>query len=736
MDTETLLEGVSPEALGRLVALHHDAPHDVLGLHGDILRVWRPDAARVELSFDDGSPPLPLVQVHPAGIFAARVTDPLRARMARVVAVYADEAVWSARDPYGFLPTWGEIDQHLFGEGRHWHLHERLGARTIVHEGVAGVAFAVWAPGARRVSVVGPFNDWDGRIHAMRKLGATGVWELFVPDLDAGVAYQYEVIAADGGWGRKIDPVARQTEMRPSARAVVPAPSGHVWQDAAWLAARAERNVRRAPMSAYEVHLASWMRIPEEDDRWLTWAELGPRLAAHVKALGFTHIELMPVNEHPFDGSWGYQVTGYFAPTARFGDPDGFRAFVDTMHRAGIGVIVDWVPAHFPRDTFALARFDGTALYEHLDPRQGEHPDWGTLVFNYGRREVKNFLLASARMWVADYHVDGLRVDAVASMLYLDYSRATGEWIPNVYGGRENLEAIALLQELNTLLHGEFPGVMVIAEESTAWPGVTRPVYAGGLGFTLKWNMGWMHDTLAYFARDPVHRRWHHHELTFGLLYQYAEHFVLTLSHDEVVHQKRSLLEKMAGDRWQRFANLRALYGWMWCHPGRKLLFMGGEFGQEREWDHARSLDWHLLADPAHAGVMRLVGDLNALYRLESALHDADDDPEGFRWVEANDSDHSVLAFLRRDTAGRVLLCVLNATPEVRHGYRVGVPTPGVWQERLNTDAEAYGGSGVGNAGRASADDHGAHGHPYSLVLTLPPLGVVILGPAPTVDAE
>ncbi|MEZ4407113.1 MAG: 1,4-alpha-glucan branching protein GlgB [Polyangiales bacterium] len=615
-------------------------------------------------------------------------------------------------------------------------LHQRLGAHPVTLDGVAGVAFAVWAPNARSVSVVGPWNLWDGRVHPMRQLGATGVWELFIPDLSAGVAYQYEVVTREGWALRKLDPCAGQTELRPSTAGVVAAQSDHAWGDQDWMRARRETDPLARPVSIYEVHLGSWMRVPEEGDRWLTYRELAQRLGDHVTALGFTHVEFLPVHEHPFDGSWGYQVTGFFAPTARFGTPDDFRYLVDHLHQRGVGVIVDWVPGHFPKDPHGLARFDGTALYEHLDPRQGEHPDWGTLVFNYGRPEVKNFLIANARMWIDDFHVDGLRVDAVASMLYLDYSRKEGEWIPNAHGGRENLEAIAFLRELNERLHAEFPGAMVVAEESTSWPGVSRPLYTGGLGFTMKWNMGWMHDTLAFFARDTVHRRWHHHELTFGLVYQWSENFVLPLSHDEVVHGKGSIFGKMPGDRWQKFANLRALYAWMWCHPGRKLLFMGSEFGQEREWSHARSLDWHLTNDPLHAGVMTLVGDLNRLYRETPALNAVEQDPTAFAWSVVNDAEQSVFAFVRYDRAGRATLCVLNATPVPREGYRVGVPHAGEWREALNSDAARYGGSNFGNAGRAWADPQPSHGFAASIALRLPPLGVVVLQGPEVVERE
>ncbi len=607
----------------------------------------------------------------------------------------------------------------------------RLGAHPKTHDGVEGTDFAVWAPNARSVSLVGEFNEWKSRSTPLRPVGATGAWEVFVPGVGPGERYQFEIVGADGVVTRRLDPCGHRTELRPSTVSVVDDPTPFAWSDADWMRDRATRVGLRTPRSVYEVHLGSWRRATDEGGRWLTWVELAHQLADHVTDLGFTHVELLPVMEHPFDGSWGYQVTGYFAPTARHGEPAGLKYLVDHLHRLGIGVILDWVPAHFPKDDHALGRFDGTSLYEHFDARQGEHPDWGTFIFNLGRREVFNFVLSSARRWIEDFHLDGLRVDALASMLYLDYSRAPGEWVPNRHGGRENLESLAFLRALNKAMHGEFPGVMVVAEESTSWPGVTRPVFAGGLGFTTKWNMGWMHDTRRYFSRAPIHRRWHHNELSFGLMYQWSEHFVLALSHDEVVHGKGSLLSAMPGDRWQRFANLRALYGWMWCHPGGKLLFMGAEIAQEREWDHDGSLDWKLLEDPSHAGVASLLRDLNRLYRECAPLSERDPDPEGFRWVSANDAEQSVYAFARFDAAKNPLLCVLNATPVVRQGYRLGVPRGGTWRERLNTDAGCYGGSDVGNGGAVTAEPIPSHGFPFSFAITLPPLGVLILAPDP-----
>jgi 1,4-alpha-glucan branching enzyme len=580
------------------------------------------------------------------------------------------------------------------------------------------------------VSVVGDFNSWDGRLHPMRAIGSTGIWELFVPEVGPGSRYKFEVRPGSGGARfLKADPLAFRTEAPPQTASVVHALDRYQWKDAGFIESRAAADPLKRPISIYEVHIGSWRRVVEEGDRSLTWAEAGAQLADYVAEMGFTHVELLPVAEHPFGGSWGYQVTGYFAPTARHGHPDDFRALVDALHARGIGVILDWVPAHFPTDAHSLARFDGTALYEHEDPRQGAHPDWGTLVFNYGRNEVRNFLLASALFWLEEYHADGLRVDAVASMLYRDYSRKPGEWVPNKYGGRENEEAIALLKEVNERVRDLHPGALMIAEESTAFPKVTARAADGGLGFHLKWSLGWMHDTLDYFATDPVYRKWRHNALTFGLMYIFTENFLLPLSHDEVVHGKGSLLSRMAGDDWQKFANLRALYGWMWAHPGKKLLFMGGELAQRTEWNHDRSLDWHLLQAPAHAGIQRLVRDLNRAYRDEPALFELDGDPAGFQWVQVDSADANVLAFLRR-SGERHVAAVANLSPVPRHRYRVGLPRAGEYREMLNTDAAEYGGSGVGNQGRVRAEAVPHDGQPASAEMTLPPLGVVWLAPA------
>jgi 1,4-alpha-glucan branching enzyme len=715
----------------RLAAGDHPEPHRILGAHpedgGVAIRAFRPKAERVRARLADSRE----VELEPrfvAGFFEGVVEDadlPLRYELE---VTYAD-GTYTVHDPYSFLPTLGELDLHLAGEGRHEELYERLGAHVREVEGVTGVGFAVWAPAARSVSVVGDWNGWDGRLHPMRTLGASGIWELFVPDVEPGARYKYELRDAEGRVRLKADPVAFATEVPPQTASVVWQPR-HEWADGGWLAERRSAVPHDRPMSIYEVHLGSWRLNPLEGNRPLAYRELASELAAYANDLGFTHVELLPVMEHPFAGSWGYQVTGYYAPTARFGSPDDFRALVDHLHGEGIGVILDWVPAHFPRDDWALARFDGTALYEHEDPRRGAHPDWGTLVFNLGRNEVRNFLLANALFWLREYHADGIRVDAVASMLYLDYSREEGEWVPNAFGGREDLDAVGFLKELNEVVHGREPGVVSAAEESTAWPGVSRPTYVGGLGFGFKWNMGWMHDTLDYFQRDPVYRRFHHHQLTFSLMYAFSENFILPLSHDEVVHGKGPLLGKMPGDRWQRLANLRALYAFMWAHPGKKLLFMGGELAQEREWSHERSLDWHLLEQPEHAGVQSLVRDLNRLYRDEPALWEVDFEPAGFEWIEPNDASANFLAFARwsRDRE-RVVVCACNLSPVPRHGYRLGLPRAGRWREALNTDSEFYGGSNAGNVGGVVAEAHPWHEQPFSAEVTLPPLGVVWLVP-------
>jgi 1,4-alpha-glucan branching enzyme len=623
----------------------------------------------------------------------------------------------------------GDGDLHLFNEGTHTGLFARLGAHPIRVDGVEGTHFAVWAPNAEGVSVIGDLNGWDPRAHPLGARGQSGIWEGFVPAFRHGSNYKFHVVGGGGGFrADKTDPFAAAYEVPPKTASIV-WNLAYDWGDGDWMSSRAGAASLEAPITTYEVHLGSWMRDPADPTRFMSYGELAPRLAEYCTTMGFTHIELMPITEHPFYGSWGYQTTGYFAPTARYGTPQEFMAFVDLLHRAGIGVILDWVPSHFPTDDFALANFDGTHLYEHADPRKGFHPDWNSYIFNYGRNEVRAFLTSSAMHWLTTYHVDGLRVDAVASMLYLDYSRKAGEWIPNEHGGRENLEAIGLLKHLNGTVYAQHPDVQTVAEESTSWPMVSRPIYVGGLGFGFKWDMGWMHDTLEYFHKEPIHRRWHHNLLTFRNLYAWNENFVLPLSHDEVVHGKGSLFGKMPGDDWQRFANLRAMLAHMWCTPGKKLLFMGDEFGQAREWNHDQGLDWHLLDSGPNAGLQRLVGDLNALYRNEPALHRLDASPDGFEWVDANDNEACAISYLRRDREGGVVLVVCNFTPVVRQGYLVGVPVDGFWREVLNTDSDAYGGGGVGNMGGVDTLPFGTHGRDAAVSLTLPPLGVLVLRP-------
>ena len=620
-----------------------------------------------------------------------------------------------------------DYDLHLLAEGAHYRSYEKLGAHPGRQDGVEGTHFAVWAPNAAHVSVVGDFNAWNPAAHRMRRRAEAGVWEAFVSAARPGHLYKYEIASRRGGRAaQKVDPYAFASELRPGTASMVCDLSGYEWRDGGWLADRRKRNARDAPLSIYEVHLGSWRRLTGAG-AGASYRELAADLADYVSDLGFTHVELLPVAEHPLDESWGYQTVGYFAPTSRFGTPHDFKAFVDGLHRRGIGVILDWAPAHFPKDEHGLARFDGTHLYEHADPRQRDHPHWGTLIFNYGRREVRNFLISSALFWLAEYHVDGLRVDAVASMLYLDYGREAGEWVPNRHGGNENLEAIDFLRRLNEQVQATCPDAMTIAEESTAWPLVTRPTHAGGLGFGYKWNMGWMNDVLQYASKDPVYRRHHHDDLTFGLTYAFRENFVLALSHDEVVHGKRSLLDKMPGDDWQRHANLRLLYGYMFGHPGKQLLFMGGELGQRLEWNPAAGLDWDLLDAPLHRGLQRWVRDLNRLHRSEPALHEVDFEPAGFEWIDCHDRERSVLSFLRRSRRGEVLLVVCNWTPVPRSGYRVGAPAGGAWRELLNSDAACYGGGGCGNLGRAIAAGPPCHDRPHSLDLTLPPLGVIFL---------
>jgi 1,4-alpha-glucan branching enzyme len=703
---------------------HHD-PFEVLGLHpergGWVVRALLPGAAEAEVVFSGER--LPMERLPETDFFTARV---------EAVAAPAYRLRWrpghgewrETEDPYRFSPVVGDLDLYLFGEGRHRHIYRILGAHLCEHEGVKGASFATWAPNAKRVSVVGDFNQWHGLAHPLRVRGQSGVWELFVPGLGEGEKYKFEILDANGKLQLKADPYGNRFEMRPANAAVICVPTAYQWDDAGWLDRRAGWNWQSSPVSIYEVHPGSWRR--DHDGRFLNFREMVGQLADYVEQLGFTHVELLPITEHPLDDSWGYQTTGYFAPTRRFGEPDDFRYFVDLMHQRGIGVILDWVPAHFPRDAHALARFDGTALYEHEDPRRGEHTDWGTLIFNYGRNEVKNFLLASANYWLEEFHLDGLRVDAVASMLYLDYSRKEGEWEPNKYGGRENLEAIDFLRELNTLTHGQHPGTLTIAEESTAWPQVTRPTWVGGLGFSMKWNMGWMHDTLSYMSHEPIYRQFHHDQLTFGLMYAFTENFLLPFSHDEVVHGKASMLGKMPGDDWQRFANLRLLYTYMFTYPGAKLLFMGCEFGDWSEWRHGGELSWGLLEHEPHRGLQQLVADLNHFYRTAPSLHRCSYSHEGFEWIDCHDSTQSVLSYLRRD-GDDCHLVVLNFTPVVRDTYRIGVPEAGRYREVFNSDSEYYGGSNVNNGEFIESEAMPWMGRPHSISLTIPPLGALVL---------
>jgi 1,4-alpha-glucan branching enzyme len=714
----------SADELERVLGGAHHNPHGILGAHpigGQlVVRSLRPHARSVTVLVGDERTSAQMV--HP-GIFQA-VLEGEQVRDYRLEVAYGD-ATFVVDDPYRFLPTLGEVDLHLLGEGRHERLWTVLGSHVRSFDsgvsGVTGVSFAVWAPNARGVRVSGDWNYWNGAAHPMRSLGSSGVWELFVPDVGDGTRYKFQILGADSVWRDKADPLARRTEVPPATASVV-TQSSHEWDDSAWVTKRSQTAWHEAPVSIYEVHLGSW-RVG------LGYRELASELVDYVSDHGFTHVELLPVAEYPFGGSWGYQVTSYYAPTARFGTPDEFRHLVDALHQAGIGVLLDWVPAHFPKDEWALGRFDGTPLYEHPDPRRGEQLDWGTFVFDFGRREVRNFLVANALYWCEEFHIDGLRVDAVASMLYLDYSRPEGGWAPNEFGGRENLQAVAFLQEVNATVYREFPGAMMIAEESTAWPGVTRPTHLGGLGFGFKWNMGWMHDTLEYMSKEPIYRRFHHHQMTFSMVYAYSENYVLPISHDEVVHGKGSLLSKMPGDRWQQLANLRALLGYMWAHPGKQLLFMGSEFGQESEWSEARSLDWWLLDNPDHAGVSRLVRDLNAVYRDTPALYTRDNDPAGFAWIDANDSGGNVFSFVRSGgpDGDSLIACIANFSGGPHENYRIGLPRPGRWSEVVNTDADSYAGSGVGNLGAVHTDQVMHHGLPQSALLRVPPLGTLWL---------
>jgi 1,4-alpha-glucan branching enzyme len=711
----------------------HPDPFAVLGPHvtatgSVIIRAVRPDASRVDIRLVASGAVEPMRRLSVDGLFETTLPGSAIPDYRLVITGWHGQP-HEVDDPYRYGRVLTDFDLHLLGEGTHHRAFEQLGAHRITVGTTTGVHFAVWAPNAQRVSVVGDFNEWDGRIHPMRLFVMSGIWELFIPDLQDGERYKFEIRTTAGQLLKKSDPFGVAFEQPPQTASIVHDASGYVWGDEEWIEKRRELGAWfNRPMSIYEVHLGSWARVPEEGNRSLTYRELAARLVPYVKEMGFTHIELLPVMEHPFTGSWGYQVIGFYAPTSRYGPPEDFKFFVDACHQAGIGVILDWVPGHFPKDEHGLARFDGTALYEHADPRQGEQPDWGTLVFNYARNEVRNFLLSNALFWLEQYHLDGLRVDAVASMLYLDYSREGGDWIPNRYGGRENLDAIDFLRRLNALTHGEHPGTITAAEESTSFPGVTRPVHLGGLGFTYKWNMGWMHDLIEFTHADPIHRRWRHTLLTFSMLYNYSENYILPFSHDEVVHGKGPMWDKMAGDTWRKHATLRTLYGFMMGHPGKKLLFMGNEFAQTREWHHDRSLDWHLLDLPAHAGMRRYVQQINTFLRTEPALYETDFDGNGFRWIDCSDNEHSVVSLMRtaRDPKDFVVM-VFSFTPVPRFDYRIGVPAPGFYRELMNSDAEIYGGSNVGNGGGLGTEPVPAHGFFHSLRLTLPPLGCLLL---------
>lgn len=710
-----------------LDSTHHD-PFEVLGYHEfdnktSAIRAFFPNAATIDVIFLNNNEIHRMDKIRDEGFF--HVNFPALKRDPYIFRISNQHGFsWNQSDPYHHRPVVSEFDMHLFSEGNQHRLYDMLGAHPFTLEGVKGVKYSVWAPNAKRVSLVGNFNNWDGRRNPMRNRGTGGIWELFMPDHCEGELYKFEIKTHGGEVLVKTDPLGFQFEMRPATSSIVHNIRNYSWNDSNWMATRYKHNGQDSPVSIYEVHLSSWMRIPEDNNRWLNYRELAEKLVPYVQWMGFTHIELLPVAEHPFDGSWGYQVTGYYAPTSRFGSPNDFKYFVDKCHQAGIGVIIDWVPAHFPRDTFSLANFDGTCLYEHADPKKGAHQDWGTLIFNYGRNEIRNFLVSNALFWYDIFHIDGLRVDAVASMLYLDYSRKHGEWIPNQYGGRENLEAIDFVKQLNTIVYQYFPDIMTIAEESTAFPGVSQPVFNNGLGFGFKWNMGWMHDFLSFITKDPIHRKYHHNELTFSMLYAYHEHFILPLSHDEVVHGKGAMLSKMPGDPWQKFANLRITYAFMFSHPGKKLLFMGSEFGQWDEWNFDTSLDWHLNNYPPHRGIQLLLKDLNHLYSTDPAFHEVDFSPAGFEWIDCSDYESSIVSFIRWSKDYQdALVAIFNFTPVVRYDYRLGVPFQGHWDEVFNSDSEIYGGSNVGNCGGRDSEEIPWQGRTYSINITLPPLG-------------
>ncbi|EFK97830.1 glycogen branching enzyme [sediment metagenome] len=712
-----------------LESTHHD-PFEVLGYHEvdnktSSIRAFFPNVAGIDVIFLKTNEVFHMDKIRDQGFFHVNFNELKRgAYLFRITNHHGFS--WNQSDPYYLKPFVSEFDMHLFSEGNHHRLYELLGAHPFTLEGVKGVRYAVWAPNAKRVSLVGPFNNWDGRCNPIRNRGNCGIWELFMPDHCEGELYKFEIKTHDNQILLKTDPLGFHFEMRPATASIVHDIHKYTWSDSEWMATRHARNNLESPISFYEVHLGSWMRVPEDNNRWMSYRELADKLIPYVKWLGFTHIELLPIAEHPFDGSWGYQVTGNYAPTSRFGSPNDFKYFVDRCHVAGLGVVIDWVPAHFPKDAFSLARFDGSCLYEHSDPKKGEHQDWGTLIYNYGRNEIKNFLVSNALFWYDIFHIDGLRVDAVASMLYLDYSRKAGEWNPNQFGGRENLEAIEFIKQLNTIVYQYFPDTMTIAEESTAFPGVSQPIYNGGLGFGFKWNMGWMHDFLNYISKEPIHRKYHHNELTFSMLYAYHEHFILPISHDEVVHGKCSLLSKMPGDPWQKFANLRVTYAFMFAHPGKKLIFMGSEFGQWDEWNAERSLDWHLSNYPLHRGIQLLLKDLNRLYATDPAFHEVDYSPAGFEWIDCSDYESSIVSFIRWSKDYKsVLVAIFNFTPVLRYDYRLGVPFKGQWTEVFNSDSEIYGGSNAGNYGGRVSEDIPWMGRSFSININLPPLAAV-----------
>ena len=721
------------EEINEIINAKISNPFSLLGMHQldkkrVVVRTFYPGLKAVYIKSNELKEPIELEKIHEDGLFE-KVIDKEEIFAYKFEYQDYNDNTWEVDDPYSFLPVMSEYDRHLFNEGNHHHVYEKMGAHVIEHEGVEGVSFAVWAPNAKRVSVVGDFNSWDGRIHPMRILGSSGIWEIFIPGLDEGEKYKFEILTKDDDLLLKADPYAFYSEKRPATASITyDLDDKYEWNDEEWLNKRSETNWHEKPMSIYEVSLTSWSRVPEEGDRFLTYREFADELVEYLKKNNYTHVELMPVSEYPLDESWGYQVTGYFSATSRFGKPEDLMYLIDKFHQNDIGVILDWVPGHFPKDEHGLGKFDGSALYEHLDPRKGEHKEWGTYIFNYGRNEVKNFLISNAIFWLNKFHIDGLRVDAVASMLYLDYGKEDGEWIANKYGGRENLEAIEFIKYFNSVTHEYFPGILTIAEESTSWEGVSKPTYLGGLGFSMKWNMGWMNDTLSYIKSDPIHRKYHHGELTFSLIYAFHENFILVLSHDEVVHGKKSMLDKMPGDFWQKFANLRLYYSYMYAHPGKNLLFMGGEFGQWKEWSATKSLDWHLLDNEPHQKLLYFNRKLNGLYQQENALWEIDFDSQGFEWIDCNDAENSTLSFVRKGKKeDDMIVCIFNFTPVPRKGYRLGVPKAGEYEEIFNTDQEKYYGSGFGSNGIVKSTEKSWQGRDNSVELTLPPLSGIYL---------